>query len=396
VKNIKSKISVVLVFLIIVVLILIAFKIVRAFIPSAPAASRPGQTEQGNQRTGGGQGQGSGQGQGGASGEQRGGSQQGGGQGQDRGSGQSNGSGQGSGQRSGGSGQGSQGGGSSQSGQRSGGAGQGGGQRAGTVIRVTPVIRGTVENSVILNGDVLSSSQVSIYPTMAGKLTQLRVRDGDRISRGQVIAMVDPSRPGDSFYPNPVTSTVSGVVVSVPVNTGDTLQTNSVICVIGNLSDLRIETYVPERYSVTMHRGLPAQVHFEAMPGETFAAEVDELSPVLDPASRTLRIQLRLLPDKSGRVDPRILAGMFATISLVTNSKVDVPVIPRDALIQTYGTWIVFVVPKDSSVARRREVTLGLESESMVEILTGLETGEQVVSAGQNFLTDGDPVRIVE
>ena len=279
----------------------------------------------------------------------------------------------------------------SQGGQR-----EGSGGRAGTAIRITQVKQDTIENTVILTGDVFSSSQVSIYPAMAGKLTELRVRDGDRIRAGQVVAMVDPSRPGDSFFPNPVTSTVSGVVVSVPVNAGDTLLTNSVICVVGNLSDLRVETYVPERYSVTVYRGLPAQLSFEAMPGEVFPAEVDELSPVLDPASRTLRIRLRILPDSAGRVDSRILPGMFATISLVTNSRVDVPVIPRNALIQTYGTWIVFVVPKDASSARRREVTLGLESDTMVEILAGLEIGEQVVSEGQNFLTDGDPVRIVE
>ncbi|MCL1814408.1 MAG: efflux RND transporter periplasmic adaptor subunit [Treponema sp.] len=270
------------------------------------------------------------------------------------------------------------------------------GDRAGTAIRVVPVILGTVEHSVILNGDVRSSSEVSIYPTMAGKLTELRVRDGDRVSRGQVIAMVDPSRPGDSFFLNPVVSTVSGVVVSVPVSAGDTLQTNSVICVVGNLGDLRVETYVPERYSVSVRRFLPAQVSFEAMPGETFAAEIDELSPVLDPASRTLRIRLRILPNSSGRVDPRILPGMFATVSLVTESRKDVPVIPRPVLIHTYGSWIVFVVPENSAAARRREVTLGLEDETMVEILAGLEYGERVVIEGQNFLTDGDPVRIVE
>jgi len=332
-KNIKGKITVVLIFLIGVIFILIAFQVIRGCLPAKPAASQ------------------------GTSAEQRG----------------------------------QSGGGSSGSG-----AASSGGQRAGTAIRVTPVVLGTIENSVILNGDVLSSSQVSIYPVMAGKLTQLRVRVGDRIGRGQVVAMIDPSRPGDSFFANPVTSTVAGVVVSVPVNTGDTLQTNSVICVVGNLGDLRIETFVPERHSVTMRRALPAQVSFEAMPGEVFAAEVDELSPVLDPASRTLRIRLRLLPDSGGRVDPRIMAGMFATVSLVTNSRKDVPVIPRTALIQTYGSWIVFVVPPDSSTASRREVTLGLESETMVEILTGIEQGERVVSEGQNFLTDGDPVRIVE
>ena len=216
------------------------------------------------------------------------------------------------------------------------------------------------------------------------------------MNRGQVIAMVDPSRPGDSFFPSPVTSTVSGAVVSVPVNVGDTLQTNSVICIVGNLADLRVETYVPERYSVNMRRGLPAQISFEAMSGEYFPAEIDEVSPVLDPASRTLRISLRLLPGSNGRVDSRIMAGMFATVSLVTNSRVNVPVIPRTALIHTYGDWIVFIVPESSNIARRVEVSLGLESETMVEILSGLKTGDKVVSMGQNFLADGDPVRIVE
>jgi RND family efflux transporter MFP subunit len=145
-----------------------------------------------------------------------------------------------------------------------------------------------------------------------------------------------------------------------------------------------------------VHRFLPAQLSFEAMPGEIFAAEIDELSPVLDPASRTLRIRLRILPENNGRVDPRILAGMFATVNLVTNTRVDVPVIPREALIQTYGRWIVFVVPEDSNTAQRREVTLGLESETYVEILSGIEYGELVVIAGQNFLADGDSVQIVE
>ena len=357
-----------MVFLIIVILILIVFKIVRTFIAPPASQSTTVSQEGGNKDRGGGGLSGN------KSGDKGGGKERGGGQ--NKSGGQGKGSGQG-----GGGGQ---------------GGGKGGGERNATAVRVRPVTLGTIENSVILNGDVLSSSQVSIFPLMAGKLTELRIHIGDRVRAGQVIAMVDPSRPGDPFFPNPVTSTVSGVVVFIPVNTGDTLQTNSAICVIGNLADLQVETFVPERYSVSVYKGLSAQLSFEAMPGEFFPAVIDELSPVLDPASRTLRILLRLVPDKNGKVDSRIIAGMFATISLVTNSRSNVPVIPRNSLIQTYGTWIVFVVPSGSSAVRRREVTLGLESETTVEILTGLKAGEQVVSEGQNFLTDGDEVKIVE
>jgi len=94
-------------------------------------------------------------------------------------------------------------------------------------------------------------------------------------------------------------------------------------------------------------------------------------------------------------MDPRIRAGMFATVTLVTNVRRDVPVVPRGTAIYNYESWIVFTVD-DQNIARRREVTLGLESEYIIEVLSGLEVGELVVSAGQNFLSDGDSVRIVE
>ncbi|MDR2049091.1 MAG: efflux RND transporter periplasmic adaptor subunit [Treponema sp.] len=273
--------------------------------------------------------------------------------------------------------------------------GAGGQQARAAAVRTARVEFGSVENQVVLGGVVLAASEVPVYPVVGGRLTGLRVKIGDRIQQGDLIATVDPSKPGDSFFASPVTSPVSGTVLSVPVPVGDTVQASTAVCVVGDISRLRLETYVPERFSVNMRRGLPAQVRFEAMPGEYFSAEVDEMSPVLDPASRTRRIMLRFTNDSA---DPRIMAGMFASLSLVTNSRSGVPVIPRQSLINTYGSWIVFVVEDSGgrTVARRREVERGLESEEMVEILGGLEIGEMIVTEGQTFLSDGDSVRPVE
>jgi len=86
---------------------------------------------------------------------------------------------------------------------------------------------------------------------------------------------------------------------------------------------------------------------------------------------------------------------MFATVTLVTNARDNVPTVPRDAVIHTQGAWIAFVVDEDN-VARRRELEMGLESELLFEVRGGLSPGDRVVSAGQNFLADGDSVRIVE
>jgi len=262
--------------------------------------------------------------------------------------------------------------------------------RNATAVRVTPVATGTIERSVILNGEILARNQVTIYPTAAGRLVSARYNIGDRVSRGSVVATIDPSKPGEVYELSPVLSTVTGTVLSAPFHIGDTLTTQSGVYVVGDLSSLLVETNVPERFVASIRQGMRAVLWFEAIQGEMFNAEVREINPVLDPVSRTLRIRLNFL-----NPDSRIKAGMFATISLITNSRVNVPVVLRTSVINTYGSWIVFVVD-DNNIARRREITFGIDNEDYLEVLSGLELGEKVVSAGQNFLTDGDPVRIVE
>jgi multidrug efflux pump subunit AcrA (membrane-fusion protein) len=265
-----------------------------------------------------------------------------------------------------------------------------GGARPATSVRAAPVQTATIERSVILNGEILARNQVTIFPTIGGRLADIRVGVGDRVTRGSVVAMVDPSRPGEVFSLSPVVSTITGTVLSAPFSVGDTVSTQSGVYVVGDLSSLLVETHVPERFVASVTQGMRAVLRFEAIGGEEFAAEVMEINPVLDPVSRTLRIRLRFLNN-----DPRIKAGMFATISLVTNRRVDVPVVHRTSVINTYGSWIVFVVDEDNA-ARRREVTFGIDNEEFLEIVSGVSLGENVVTAGANFISDGDIVRIVE
>ena len=224
-----------------------------------------------------------------------------------------------------------------------------GGSRNAAVVQVTVVKPGTIENSVVINGDVLAQNQVSIFPTVGGKLVEARVSIGDQVRRGDVVAMVDPSRPGEVYRHSPVISTISGTVIQTPYSIGDTVSAQSALYVLGDLSALRVETFIPERFVSSIKQGLGATIFFEAIPGETFLAAVDEVSPVLDPASRTLRIRLRFVDQKGKAViDPRIKAGMFATISLVTRTRTNVPVIPRNSVINTYGSWIVFIVDENN------------------------------------------------
>ncbi|MCL1960124.1 MAG: efflux RND transporter periplasmic adaptor subunit [Spirochaetes bacterium] len=264
------------------------------------------------------------------------------------------------------------------------------GTRNAAAIRTVTVAPGTIEKSVIINGEILARNQVTIYPTVGGRLVECNYSVGDRVVRGAVVARVDPSRPGEVYSRSSVISTVSGTVLQAPYSVGDTVTTQSPVYVVGDLSSLLVETNIAERFVSAVKQGLRASLWFESMPGEIFTAEIYEINPVLDPASRTLRTRLRFI-----KPDPRIKAGMFATISLVTNRKTNIPVIPRLSVINTYGSWIVFIVDENNT-ARRREVTLGIDNEEFIEVLDGVSIGDKVVSAGQNFLSDGDFVRIVE
>jgi hypothetical protein len=299
-------------------------------------------------------------------------------------------------QGAGGQGSGGQGGQTRQGADGQGGQARQGAARNATVVQIITVEQGTIENSVVINGDVLARNQIAIYPTVGGKLVESRIGIGDRVGAGSVVAMVDPSRPGEVYSRSPVISTISGTVLQAPYSIGDTVTAQSALFVVGDLSVLRVETFVPERFVSSIRLGLGASVTLEALPGETFLAEIDEVNPVLDPASRTLRIKLRFI-DGAGRsaVDPRIKAGMFATISLVTRTRANVPIIPRTSVINTYGSWIAFIVD-ENNIARRRMLELGIENERFFEVISGISLGERIVTAGQNFLTDGDPVRIVE
>ena len=274
--------------------------------------------------------------------------------------------------------------------------GGGGGGRSLPVVQVMTVEQGTIENSVVINGDVLARNQVAIFPTVGGRLANVYFGIGDRVNIGNTVAMVDPSRPGEVFSNSPVISTISGTVLQAPFSVGDTVSTQSALYVVGDLSALQLETFVPERFVSAIRPGLRAEAQLEAIPGETFLAEIVEVSPVLDPASRTLRIRLRFI-DSQGRAvaDQRIRAGMFATITLVTRARANVPVIPRTSVMLTYGSQVAFIID-DDDIARRRYLELGIENENQFEVLSGIALGERIVTAGQSFISDGETVRIVD
>lgn len=263
------------------------------------------------------------------------------------------------------------------------------GGTARTAVQVQALKKGTVGTFIRTNGEVLAATEVEVYSDVAGKIVSLPLKEGDSVREGQTLAMVDPSRPGESYSASPVYAPVRGTITSIPLARGDTVSTQSPVAVVSDLTDLKVEIYVPERYVGRLKRGLPATVSFEAFPGEEFEATVGRLSPVLDQASRTMRVELNFVERY-----PDVKVGMFAGVQLITEQRKDVPVVPRAAVLSSGGEDMLYVI-NGNETAERRTVQLGLQGKDVVEIISGVEVGESVVVKGQNFLSDGDHVRII-
>lgn len=259
-------------------------------------------------------------------------------------------------------------------------------------VYVEEIENTTMTNYLEFNGDVGAAKSIDLYPDASGKLSSLEVSLGDYVTKGQVVAQIDPSQPGQKYAQNPVTSTIDGTITSLPFDVGDTISSTSVpVATVGDLQDLELTSYISERYMSYIKLGLDAEITFEAFEDLVFHGKVIEISPILDSDSRTLEITISLDDIDSGIVK----SGMFGSIKLITEIKENVLSIPSSALSTGDEGYFVYVV-SDENKAVLTYIETGLEIDGRVEVLRGLNLGDQVVIRGQSMLQDGSSVNIVE
>jgi multidrug efflux pump subunit AcrA (membrane-fusion protein) len=262
-------------------------------------------------------------------------------------------------------------------------------------VATTQAVAGELIDYLELNGDVQTKSSVDIYPDTYGKVSKLNITVGDRVAKDQVIAEIDPSRPGSIFVPSPVKSPIAGTITSIPVYVGSTITQGMPVARITTTDRIEIRTDVAERFIGKMRTGLDVLVSFEAFPGETFRGRVAELNPIVDPTTRSLEVKIRL-----DQQDARIRPGMFAAMKIITERKHGIVKIPSDCLVRRFGESYVFVVYDDSAAStgkrvERRKVIPGLQIDEKLEIVQGLQNGEEVVIQGQTLLEDKSVVKVV-
>jgi len=177
-----------------------------------------------------------------------------------------------------------------------------------------------------------------------------------------------------------------GVVSKVLVKDGDFVAPRAPLVEMYDPNSLVIRLAVPEAQSTMVFKGLPVKVQLDAYPGKSFEGKISLVYPDLDTRMRTRTAEVKL------DAPVALIPGMFARLQLVLETVAEAVAVPGDAvLVLPNGSKVAYVL-KDGK-AQRRVVKTGLEAGGQVQIVSGVQPGETVVTAGNEKLKDGMEVK---
>jgi RND family efflux transporter MFP subunit len=157
-----------------------------------------------------------------------------------------------------------------------------------------------------------------------------------------------------------------------------------------------VRTGLADRDAMRIEVGQAASVVFDAFPGRTFDGKVTRIGASADRLTGTFEVEIEVQP-----AGTRFARGLVAKIALdlepLQATAGEAMLVPVVALVEANGPQAtVFVLDAGRSVARRKQVTLGPILGERVVVTTGLQAGEQVITDGAAWLTDGRAVHVVD
>ena len=176
---------------------------------------------------------------------------------------------------------------------------------------------------------------------------------------------------------------VDGTLVARPPAVGESVNAQSKVVTLGGMNRVPVIVSAFEGQGAWIDRGQRITVRVPTLPGSEFVGKVDRTDREINFSTRTLPVYVGF-----NTADPRIRYGMLVDVTIEAAARQNVLRIPREALIRT-GSGERVIVARGKGRFQPVEVVPGLESGAFIEILSGLEEGQQVVVSGQ-FLIDSE------
>ena len=321
-------------------------------------------------------------------------------------------------------------------------------------VEVVPAVRADLTEFVSAVGTITAMKDVMVSSETAGRITAVPVRVGDVVRRGQTLVQVDDelrviavdqakaqlqaaetnrkkskrdyersealARAGDvadvelegyrlayhsseaqfaaaraalklaqrQFDDTKIKAPIAGVVALCNVEAGEMVSPGREVANIVDLTSVKVKLGIPEEEIGKIRLRQPATLRVDARPGVTIQGTVYTVGSKTETSTgHSYPVEVIV----QGKDAAQLRAGMFAKAEIHARSAKGAVAIAKESIINTDASPAVFVV--ENGVARLRPVTLGIRAGDRLEVVSGLKTGELVVSFGQKSLKDGSAVQ---
>ena len=319
------------------------------------------------------------------------------------------------------------------------GAGPSAGPPAGVTVEAVKVALAPMPQAITAVGSLRSDESVTLRPEVAGRITAIGFKEGERVPKGAMLVRLDSAvqsaevqqaranlwlakskydRAVDLAKTNFISGQArdeaesnlkvadaalqlseaklakmemrapfSGLIGLRVVSIGDYVKEGADLVNLESVDPLKVDFRVPEVYLKQVQVGQSLTVTLDALPGKAFDGKVFAVNPLVDAAGRSIVIRAIVR-----NTDASLRPGMFARVRLITREAKDATVVPETALSSAGDEQYVFRVVDGK--AQRVKVEIGQRREGMVEVVQGLDPADIVVTAGLQKIRDGTPVRV--
>ncbi|MFS4416100.1 efflux RND transporter periplasmic adaptor subunit [Maribacter sp. 2307ULW6-5] len=316
------------------------------------------------------------------------------------------------------------------------------------LVSTLTVERQLFKHYLELQGGVQTKQNVLVYPEMQGTLERIYVREGQRVSKGQRLASIDDggmtsqlaqlrsqaelaqttferqkrlwdqnigseiqflqaktnyeaaksavAQIESQLDKSIIRAPFAGIVDNVIKDQGTVVAPGpgSEIFRIVNLSDMYIEVDVPETYLGAITKGKEALVYFPVL-GDSVATSIRETGNFINPANRSFKVDIPV-PNKGGLIKP----NLTAKVNLNDYTSENALLIPSSIISENAdGEQYIYVAEapngEQEAVAKRTVIETGKSQGAHIEVLAGLEEGQQVIKEGARTVKDGQQVKII-
>lgn len=307
-------------------------------------------------------------------------------------------------------------------------------------VTVSPIATQTFKHFVEIQGRVDAKNNLFVSPQMGGAITNLYVKEGDYVKQGQVIATIDNSVLKQSIQEidvqlgtakvffekqkslwdqkigtevqyiqakanvealekrlatlqtqtamTKVIAPLNGFVDEVRMRAGEMAAPGLGIVRIVNSENLKVVAQVADTYASTIKQGDVVAIKFPDLGKET-TARLTFVGQTVNPASRTFAVEASI-----SKIDPQLKPNMTAVMNINDQAKGNAIIINQNYIQHTELGDIVYVAVTEGAkkVARSRKVATGVTYNGDIEITSGLQSGDMLITQGYQDLVDGQAV----